>query len=542
MQSSQNKTRIPVVDIFAGPGGLGEGFARYPFAKPAEPKFQICLSIEKDERAHKTLRLRSFTRQFLDGIPSNYYRQLKRTDLLQAERIDEIYQKHPLQAQLADDDALCLELGNSEHQSRSESALRSKVNNVRDWVLLGGPPCQAYSLVGRSRNRGIADYEAEQDHRHFLYLEYLSVIANHLPSVFVMENVKGLLSATVKSELIFDKIVSDLREPRKCLGISKRKPKGVKPTYRLYALTQSKDSQQTMLIDVTDEVDRIDFVIRMEQFGIPQARHRLIILGIREDLAVEKLPELLQPREPVSSISVLEDLPALRSGLSKELDAEDSWKKRVVEATKTDWFKQLNNGSTELRRLIKSSARSLAKADLDRGGEWLQHKTGSGHLKRWYHDRKIGGVFNHDTRGHIAADLHRYLFASCYATVNGASPSLKDFPTALLPNHKNVKQALGGSLFSDRFRVQVANKPSTTITSHISKDGHYYIHPDPTQCRSLTVREAARLQTFPDNYFFCGPRTSQYTQVGNAVPPYLAHQIAKIVHKVLEVTGVVKDD
>ena len=125
-------------------------------------------------------------------------------------------------------------------------------------------------------------------------------------------------------------------------------------------------------------------------------------------------------------------------------------------------------------------------------------------------------------------DLHRYLYAACFAKVHGHSPNLKDFPVELLPNHGNVQLAIEeDGNFSDRFRVQVSDRPASTITSHIAKDGHYYIHPDPFQCRSLTVREAARIQTFPDNYFFLGPRTSQYTQIGNAVPPLLARQMGE---------------
>jgi DNA (cytosine-5)-methyltransferase 1 len=147
----------------------------------------------------------------------------------------------------------------------------------------------------------------------------------------------------------------------------------------------------------------------------------------------------------------------------------------------------------------------------------------------WFLDDRLSAVCNHTPRLHTRKDLHRYFFVSTFGQVHGRSPILADFPTELLPNHKSVAAALKDGNFNDRFRVQIADRPSTTITSHISKDGHYFIHYDPSQCRSLTVREAARLQTFPDNYFFEGPRTQQYQQVGNAVPPLLAKQIAEII-------------
>ena len=152
------------------------------------------------------------------------------------------------------------------------------------------------------------------------------------------------------------------------------------------------------------------------------------------------------------------------------------------------------------------------------------------HLGKWILDSELSLVLNHETRGHMEADLLRYSFCASYGQQKNVSPKAENFPTELAPLHQNWNS---GS-YNDRFRVQVAKKEATTITSHISKDGHYFIHYDPKQCRSLTVREAARLQTFPDNYIFEGNRTNQYTQVGNAVPPFLARQISEIVFLLLK--------
>jgi DNA (cytosine-5)-methyltransferase 1 len=214
--------------------------------------------------------------------------------------------------------------------------------------------------------------------------------------------------------------------------------------------------------------------------------------------------------------SRLRGLPKLRSGLSKEPDSDSLWLAHLKSVARVGWLKRIDKAvRTEIESVIGNATRPAA----GRGADYL--------------DFRGRVTLNHATRSHIRSDLERYLFASAFASITGESPVLGDFPSGLLPEHGNVSRALGNGLFSDRFRVQLANRPSTTITSHISKDGHYYIHHDTAQCRSLTVREAARLQTFPDDYFFCGPRTSQYQQVGNAVPPALAQQIGNSVANLL---------
>ena len=221
----------------------------------------------------------------------------------------------------------------------------------------------------------------------------------------------------------------------------------------------------------------------------------------------------------------LADLPPLRSGLSKSPDSPSAWHDVIDMAVRK--VAGLNS-QFEMERIAERASKLT-----NRGAGFQIRKRrfrGKQELEDWYLDHRLNGFVNHESRGHMADDLVRYLYCASFAKHHGGkSPRAGDFPESLAPNHANWKSGK----FVDRFKVQASTKPSSTITSHISKDGHYFIHPDPAQCRSLTVREAARLQTFPDNYLFEGNRTQQYVQVGNAVPPLLARQIAKIVHGVL---------
>jgi DNA (cytosine-5)-methyltransferase 1 len=506
---------IPVIDLFAGPGGLGEGFSSL-LNEERNRIFKIKLSIEKDEHAHQTLELRAFLREFSVGqAPTDYYEYL-------AGRIkrEELFMRHPEEARQAANEAWHTELGNkSTPDSQVDERIRAALGKTQDWILIGGPPCQAYSLVGRSRR--INDPTFAADEKHFLYMEYLRILAIHQPPVFVMENVKGLLSAKVEKQHIFGRILSDLRNP--VAATPSARAAGVRKLleYSLFPLT-------VVGGELLGHFEPEDFVVRAEDYGIPQARHRIIVLGIRSDIAAK--PDVLEKAVRTTVAETIGDLPRLRSGLSKELDSAEAWRGAVREITSAKW---LANGevSGDLWEALLNAGKRVG-ANLDRGGNYLEEKTKPSHNADWFIDKKLKGVCNHETRGHIRADLHRYFFAAVFARQFGRSPLLEDLPKALLPKHKNVAAALKETKFNDRFRVQLADRPSTTVVSHISKDGHYYIHYDSSQCRSLTVREAARLQTFPDNYLFEGPRTEQYKQVGNAVPPLLAKQIAKIVAEI----------
>ena len=353
------------------------------------------------------------------------------------------------------------------------------------------------------------------------------------------------MSATLRNERIFQHICEDLGDPETALRREKRKVKkpgglrlGRSKYYKLYPLIRKGTSSQLSCASFEDHLSLSNFVVEMEKYGIPQSRHRIIILGVREDIKV--VPGTLNEQELITTGDAIGALPKLRSGLSREEDSNNLWFNHLQAIKTQTWIKELNrNGYGYIAEKIETTLKNLRRPRAARGKEFLAKESGGTFDDDWFLNKQLGGICNHVTRGHMVEDLHRYLFAACYAQKRDISPILKFFPKALLPKHKNAREAskLASGMFSDRFRVQLKGKPSTTVTSHICKDGHYYIHYDPTQCRSLTVREAARLQTFPDDYFFCGPRTAQYTQVGNAVPPLLARQIAEIAYDILQNTS-----
>jgi len=226
----------------------------------------------------------------------------------------------------------------------------------------------------------------------------------------------------------------------------------------------------------------------------------------------------------------------VRSGLSKGQDCPETWHAELKKIDMEDVSNHLADHPDRkriLKRLNQIIGRRKARHTETLSREYPAFDESNQAVLNDLHDENLKTITGHEARSHMASDLRRYLFAAAYAEITGISPKLSDFPPTLLPSHRNVELGRTGKMFSDRFRVQTAEGGSTTVTSHISKDGHYFIHYDPEQCRSLTVREAARLQTFPDNYKFEGPRTSQYHQVGNAVPPYLSRQIAGIIADVL---------
>lgn len=439
---------IPVIDLFAGAGGLGEGFSSLT-SPDGHPVFKTVMAVEKDKAAYQTLLFRTFLWKLYRANDSATYAKIAEgfKELRQSENacVDTLKNSFPSKWKEAEEEVILGELVQDDTSFIEEARKRLEAAGSGvggDWVLIGGPPCQAYS--GARRHTASRDREAfEQDPRQTLYKCYMNFVRELKPAMFVMENVVGLLSVKRSG----DKLINAILKEMDGLGYEVRSV--VKP-------------------DV--ETPR-DYVVKAEQYGIPQRRHRVILLGVRKDLGLET--GTLVKRATATVHDAIGDL-------------DMSWQ-RV-----NGWYR---------RRLLK-----LFPDDPDI-------------------------VFNHDKRGINVRDAERYRYFATFGAKHGFSPKIFDIPAELLPPHKNLKNLEEGKpvAFADRYRVQVWNKPSTTITAHIAKDGNGYIHPDAEQCRSLTVREAARLQTFPDDYVFLGGRTNAYKQVGNAVPPLLAYQIASLV-------------
>lgn len=441
-------TPIPVIDLFAGAGGLGEGFSSLTSTN-GSPVFRTVMAIEKDKAAYKTLLFRTFLWKLYRENDSATHVKIaegfKEFQRSEKAGVDTLKDSYPSKWEEAEKEIILGELvqGDMSFIEEGRKRLEAAGSGVGgDWVLIGGPPCQAYS--GARRHTASRDREAfESDPRQTLYKCYMNFVRELKPAMFVMENVVGLLSVKRSETKLIDTILKEMNS----LGYEVRSV-------------------------VNPDVDAPrDYVVKAEHYGIPQRRHRVILLGVRKDRGLET-GELVK-RPTVTVHDAIGDL-------------DMSWE------TVNGWYR---------RRLL--------------------HLFPDG----------TDIVFNHDKRVVNAGDAERYRYFAEFGAKHGFSPKIIDIPVELLPSHKNLKNLGKGKpvAFVDRYRVQVWNKPSTTVVAHIAKDGNGYIHPDAKQCRSLTVREAARLQTFPDDYIFFGGRTNAYKQVGNAVPPLLAYQIASLI-------------
>lgn len=520
---AMSRSRIPVIDLFAGPGGLNEGFAQVRDGQ--ESVFDLIGSFEVAPEACRTLHLRAYYRTLLrndDAKGLDRYLRFVRGELTP----DQLAVGQGL-AELWDETEVTPSRLGEDTRSESSERVRKALypylprgtGHADNLVVIGGPPCQAYSLAGRSRRAH--DESFAEDEKHFLYQEYLHFISEFRPAVFVMENVQGLLTArnvsrengqatfSDQSDRIVRQIFRDLRHPAK----------GAEYVLR-------------PLVDDGEEPSSMDFVVNMSEHGVPEARRRLIVLGIRKDLA-DSLGERLHLSLPKDARmrtvrEALSGLPRIRSGISR---GEDSW---------DEWLRLRERGRT----IFSDQHASFGPlpedmpylSDPGRGSAFVGGVSADWPFSDELYSRPLGGLAQHESRAHMAEDLLRYEYYALHARYLQSGLKVGDLPSSLLPDHKNVREAKQKSSipFADRFRVQRWDRPSSTVTSHISKDGHAFIHPDAAQMRSLTVREAARLQTFPDDFVFCGNRTQQYHQVGNAVPPLMARRIGDLVRQLLE--------
>ncbi|BBB31908.1 DNA (cytosine-5)-methyltransferase 1 [Thermotomaculum hydrothermale] len=415
-----NSKQLTYLELFAGAGGLAEGFSSAGFTPVAY--------VEMDRYASLTLKTRIVYHYLVKkgkaGIYTKYLqKKISREELYGM--VPNIELNTVINEEISEENIYYL-IGVIQNKMKQK-----KIENVD--VIVGGPPCQAYSLIGRARD----PYRMKNDRRNYLYQLYVKFLEVFKPKVFVFENVPGLLSAG--NGKLWEDVQRYFKEA------------GFKIEYK---------------------------ILNAYDFGVLQNRKRIIVIGWRIELNLE-YPEFEKDSyvEKFNVKEVFKDLPPLKPG----------------EKMYT--------------------------------GEYIGEP--SEYLK-YYGIRNNDDILTlHIARNHNERDRRIYkLYIEAWMKEK-RRPEYNELPEEL-KTHRNRKA------FKDRFKVVAPDLPySQTIVAHLGKDGHYFIHPDINQLRSISVREAARLQSFPDNFYFEGPMTAMFRQIGNAVPPLMAQKIAEKIKEMI---------
>lgn len=412
--------KLNYIDLFAGCGGLSEGFTASGFHPVAhvEMNNDACLSLKTRECFYYLKR-----RNKLD-----VYRSYLLGDITR----DELYSNVPQRILNSVINETMSEEGMLHLFSEIDKRMiQQKVSHID--LIVGGPPCQAYSLVGRA----VKEDGMRGDPRNYLYKLYIRVLTKYSPQMFVFENVPGLLTANN------GKYFNDMQKEFMDAGYS------------------------------------IDYrILNARDFNVLQSRRRIILVGWKNKLNLS-YPVFNKKKNNYLVEELLYDLPHIRAGQSNNVYATNSIGNYLME--------------TKIRKQNDVLTWHVSRPNIDRDIEIY---------------KLVIEAWNNDKRRLKYTDLPEELCT-----------------------HNNK------TAFLDRFKVVAKDLPSChTMMAHISKDGHYFIHPDIEQARSITVREAARIQSFPDDFYFEGSRTAAFTQIGNAVPPLMAKEIAKKIKKLLEKT------